>query len=474
VKRLMLCGAALVAGLAQAVEGKDNATQLRALIEAVQQETPRKAGSEQQKIGDFYASYMDVQRVERLGYKPLISELQRIRVLRDRRGLPQAIAHLDQIGVPMPYALELVADPADSTRTIARIKPGQLGMADRAAYLPTGDAALQALRVRYGQHIEKVLALGGARAPAASAQAALALETRLAQLQPAGTSKTENDEAGRAVAIDQLNAMAPGYDWASALGAAGVSAKASRLVVSDAAYLMGVAQLAAELELDSWKAYLEWQLLHSYAAYLSKDFTDAHADFYGKLPLGMPDHRPRWEVGVTLTGNALGDLVGKHYVARYFPPERKAALERVVAKQFPSCRVKLGYPGKWRDTSSLFVSPLELIGNVMRLRQLDHARLVARLGGPVDLEEWQLFPHSAGISFDAARKELELPAALFQPPRFTAQLDDKADDGAIATMITEAMASAIKDPVVSAHILHSCAGTGPMPSGKLSAATPVQ
>lgn len=218
MKRLLLCGASLVALLALAGgaragggPGGDQsagvARQLKALIEAAQHEHQFKPGSDNQRIADFYASYMDQQRLEKLGYRPLIGELQRIRILRDRRGLPQVMAHLGQIGVPLPYALK-VAPGAGTGNYAAHLVPGQLGMPDLAAYLPNDEHALQAVRASYLLHIETVLALGGTRDAAAAAQAVLALEARLAALrlepvQPAS------------IAIDRLGTIAPGYDWAA-------------------------------------------------------------------------------------------------------------------------------------------------------------------------------------------------------------------------------------------------------------------
>lgn len=372
MKRLLLCGAALVASLAHAMDGPGADTQLRALIEAAQREPQRKGGGDKQKVVDFYASYMDVGRIERLGYRPLIGELQRIRQLRDRRGLPHTIAHLSQLGVPMPYAIDVAPDAAGK-RTMARIVPGPLGLGDPEAYFATASA--QALLAKYGQQIEKILALGGVRDPAASAQAALALETKLAQLQRVPTAipapgqapqglATAGPAQQQTIAIDKLGASAPGYDWAGALGAAGIAAKSDSVLVARPDYLAGVARLAADADLASWKAYLEWQLLRSFAPYLSQAFVSADADFDATAHGGAPQQAARWERGVRLVADALPDLLDTLAVA-------PAAAST---------------PGTVRDTNALAVSPLELVGNVMRVRQLNTARLLARIGKPLDAD----------------------------------------------------------------------------------------
>ncbi len=190
--------------------------QLRTLIEAAQQDAQRKAGSDLQKIGDLYASYMDLGRLEKLGYRPLIGELQRIRVLRDRRGLPPVIAHLSQIGVAMPYTLSVYPDWDDGGKGVAHILPGGLGMPS-AHYRNDADGKPGRWRDNYLRHVETVLALGGARAPQASAQAVLDLETKLAHLQ-AMRAPHDGAPAVQALAIDKLGTLAPGYDWANALG----------------------------------------------------------------------------------------------------------------------------------------------------------------------------------------------------------------------------------------------------------------
>ncbi len=372
VKRLLLCGAALVASLAHAMDGPGADTQLRALIEAAQREPQRKGGGDKQKVADFYASYMDVERIERLGYRPLIGELQRIRQLRDRRGLPHTIAHLSQIGVPMPYAIDVAPD-ATGNSTMARIVPGPLGLVDPEAYFATATA--QKTLAKYGQHIETILTLGGTRDAAASAHAALALETRLAQLQRAPSvtpdpGKAPHDLAStgptqqHTIAIDQLGATAPGYDWAGALGAAGIAAKSGSVLVVRPDYLAGVARLAADADLASWKAYLEWQLLRSFAPYLSQAFVSAEADFHTTATGSAPKPAARWERGVRLVAEALPDLLDS------------LALAPAAAST----------PGSVRDTNALAVSPLELVGNVMRVRQLNTARLLARIGKPLNAD----------------------------------------------------------------------------------------
>jgi putative endopeptidase len=484
VKRLLLCCAVLATAWVRAEDGaalparlsSETGAQLRALIEAAQQDTTRKPGSALQKIGDFYASYMDAERLERLGRKPLVTELQRIRVLRDRRGLPQAIAHLSQIGVDMPYVLSIHPDWDDGGKLAVHISPGGLGMS-LLNYQTSADGKPNLLRDKYLRHIEKMLVLGGARAPQRSAQAALDLETKLAHLQTMRPPQ-HGPHAPVAVAIDKLGALAPGYDWTNAFGAAGVGAKTDSVKVADPTYLQGFAKLAQETDLESWKAYLEWQLWNNFSPYLTKEFAQAHAQFHGS----ETPQPPRWAAGLVLVNQVLSDLVGKQYVARHFSAERQRQLQQLVSEQLDACRrhfaaaevsdsaahqqalamlaglrAHVGYPATWRDTTALTVSPTDLVGNIMRVRYLNHAQLLGRLGKPVDSAAWDVPAQRPEIDYDHRRNLITLPAALLQAPLVAEPVLDAGNYGRIGAAIGDATAPFLKSALVAAQVKHACA-----------------
>lgn len=445
--RTVPANTALAGALPSPVPKASLASQLRAIVDAAQQDKLRKNGSDPQKIADFYASFMDIERIDKLGYRPLIAELQRIRVLRDRRGLPHVIAHFMQLGVPMPYRLGAVPDPQQGTHYVATLLP-----VAGSPQLARQDAA---------QHIEKLMALAGHRAAAEAARAAVDLETQLARLQAEASPAT----AAQLVAIDKLAAMAPSYDWQYALGAAGIAAKTDSIAVADPGFLKGFARIAAEADLEGWKAYLEWHLLHHFAPYLSKEFAGADAAFFGRAG------RDRGDEGVRVVSAALRDPVGKQYVAQYLPADRKARLERMVGKQLDACREpfarlggnelaarlatlrpQLGAPARWRDTNSLMVTPNDLIANVMRASQQDYTRLLSILGKPVDPDDWPVGAQSGDLVYDAQRNVLILPAGALQ----ALPDEEPGRTNLLGSMIGNAIAATMDNSVVAAQLKQAC------------------
>ncbi len=434
--------------------------QLRALIEADQADPAAGAGGEARKIADLYASFMDQARLEERGYKPLTGELARIRMLRDKKAIPALIAHLAQLGVALPYALSVAQDSRASTRYAAYIGQSGLGLPDRDYYLKLGDAKLAAVRARYQAHIETMLAMVGAPDAGGAAAQVLALETALAEAQ---WTRVENrDPVKRYNKVDrrQLAALTPAYDWGRALAAAGVANKTDDVIVSQPSYLAAFDRVLGATSLEAWKAYFEWQLVRAYAPYLSARFVDADFAFYGTVLTGAAQNQPRWKRGVAVVEGALGEALGKQYVARYFPPERKARMQTLVANllaaykasidtldwmspatrqqaqaKLASFHAKIGYPDKWRDYAALSVMRDDLAGNVMRARAFAYARDINKLGKPVERGEWHMTPQTVNAYYNAAMNEIVFPASILQPPFFDVRADDAVNYGAIGAVI---------------------------------------
>ncbi|MES3025331.1 MAG: M13-type metalloendopeptidase [Pseudomonadota bacterium] len=438
----------------------DTQPQLLGLIEAAQKEKNKKAGSETQKIGDLYDSFMDEERLEQLGYKPLTVELQRIRALRDKKGIPGLISHLRKIGVAGPYAMGVSQDARESTKYAAYISQSGLGMPDRDYYLKKDDAKMADARAKYERHIEKTLAMAGAKEPAAAAKSILALETALAEVQWTKVDNRDPVKRYNKVALNKLDELTPGYDWTSAMASAGVTGKIDYVIVSQPSYMTGFNKVLASTELDAWKSYFEWHLLRSYSEYLSKDFVDADFGFYGTAITGVTENRPRWKRGVSTVEGALGEAVGKLYVAQHFPAERKARMEVLVKNlreaykqsidtldwmgpetkkeaqlKLSKFGLKIGYPDKWRDYSALTIKRGDLVGNVMRTRTYGYNRNVAKLGKPIDRQEWGMTPQTVNAYYSSTMNEIVFPASILQPPFFDMRADDAANYGAIGAVI---------------------------------------
>ena len=308
---------------------ENSLTDLRGLIEKTAAGSPA-AGTDAHRIGDYYASFMDEARLEQLGIAPLNGELAKIAAVKDKAELPALLAHLGTIGVNVPFDYGIHQDNKDSTKYVADIGQGGLGMPDRDYYLKADDKKLAETKAKYQQHVEKTLVLAGDKNAGANAKAIVDFETEIAKVQWTKVELRDPVKAYNKVDLAGLPKMAPGFDWSSWLQAAGITGKTSYLIVSQPTYLKGFVAVSDKTPLDTWKAYLSMRLIDSYANDLSKAFVDEHFDFYGKTLSGQPEQEPRWKRGVGAVERAQGEALGKLYVAEYFPADRKARMEALV------------------------------------------------------------------------------------------------------------------------------------------------
>jgi predicted metalloendopeptidase len=438
----------------------DTLPQLRGLIEKAEAEKSKKAGSEAQKIADLYASYLDEARLDEIGIRPLTGELNRIRALKDKKGLPILIAHLAQIGITTPYGISVRQDARESTKYAVYLGQSGLGLPDRDYYLKKDDAKMANALAKYELHIGKILKLSGDVNATSNARKIIALETELAQVQWTKVENRDPVKRYNKMPVKQLAELAPGFDWGHALAATGVGNKIDYVIVNQPSYLTGFGALLEKTDLATWKAYFEWQLLREASPFLSKEFADAHFDFYSTVLTGVAVKPPRWKTGVALVEASMGEALGKLYVAEYFPPERKERMDQLVKNLLASYKTsidnldwmspatkieaqaklakftpKIGYPGKWRDYSTLSIVKADLVGNVLRASNYRHARMIAKLGKPIDREEWGMTPQTINAYYSSTMNEIVFPAAILQPPFFDARADDAVNYGAIGAVI---------------------------------------
>ncbi|HEX8786577.1 MAG TPA: M13 family metallopeptidase [Telluria sp.] len=438
---------------------EDTVPQLRDLIEADQASHP-KAGSEAQKIADLYTSFMNEKKLDALGDKPLAGELQRIRSLKDKKALPALVAHLSEIGVTTPYGIGVQQDAKESTKYAVYVRQSGLGMPDRDYYLKTDDPKMADTKAKYEQHVAKVLALAGDKNADAKAKQIVAFETELAQAQWTKVELRDPTKSYNKIEIAKLGELTPGYDWKAALAATGVGNKVDYVIVGQPSYLTGLNQILEKTDLDTLKDYFQWQLLRAYSPYLSQPFVDASFDFYGKTLTGVTENRPRWKRGVATVEGDLGFALGRQYVAKYFPPERKARMDEMVknilaaykesidhldwmgpeTKKEAQAKLakftpKIGYPDKWRDYSKLTIKADDLVGNEMRASIYAHNYNINKLGKPIDRAEWGMTPQTVNAYYNARMNEIVFPAAILQPPFFNMSADDAVNYGAIGAVI---------------------------------------
>ena len=438
----------------------DTQPQLRAIIENAAKSPNQAAGSDAQRIGDFYASFMDEKKVDALGLAPLNAELAAIAAIQSRAELPAMMARLGRLGVALPYDFGIHQDAKDSTKYVADISQGGLGLPDRDYYLKKDDAKLADALAKYGVYVEKMLALAGSKTAAADAKAIVALETELAKVQWTKVENRDPVKTYNKVELAKMAEVAPGYDWKSYLDSAGISSKAGYVIVSQPSYLKGFADVANKTSLESWKAYLQMHLISAYANFLSKPFVDTRFAFYGTTLSGVTEMQPRWKRAVGAVEASQGESLGKLYVEKHFPAERKVRMEAMVKNLLAAYKQsidtldwmspetkkeaqaklakftpKIGYPNRWKDYSGLVVARDDLVGNVMRSHTLESNRELNKLGKPIDREEWGMTPQTINAYYNPEMNEIVFPASILQPPFFDAKADDAVNYGAIGAVI---------------------------------------
>ena len=432
--------------------------QLRAIIEGAA--ANKAGGSEAQRIGDFYSSFMDEAKLEQLGLTPLNAELAKIAAVSNKKQLPALISHLNKIGVTAPYGYGIHQDNKDSTKYVVDFGQDGLGLPDRDYYLKAEDKKMADALAKYELHIAKILTLSGDAKADANARAIVAFEKELAKIQWTKVELRDPVKAYNKVDIAKLGKVAPGYDWNAYLADAGIAGKVKYVIVGQPSYLKGMTALLAKTDLDTLKSYFRWHLLRSGAPYLSKAYVDENFAFYGTVLSGVTEQRPRWKRGVSVTEGALGEAVGKIYVEQNFPAERKARMQALVnnllaayktsidqldwmspvtkkqaQEKLAKFTTKIAYPNHWRDYSKLVVSKDDLVGNVIRSREFEYNKELAKLGKPIDREEWGMTPQTVNAYYNPEMNEIVFPASILQAPFFNADADDAVNYGAIGGVI---------------------------------------
>jgi putative endopeptidase len=422
--------------------------------------TAHKAGSDEQKVGDLYNSFMDEKKIESLGIKPLAGELHRISAMKDKKALPALIAHLSQIGVGGPYRIGVAQDAKNSTQYAVYMSQGGLGLPDRDYYLKKDDKRMADALAKYEAHVAKMLSLAGEKNAEAEAKAIVAFETKLAEAQWNRVELRDPVKRYNKYEVAKLSELAPGYDWKAALAATGVGGKTDSIIVGQPSFITAMTNVMQAEDIANLQAYFKWHLLRAFAADLPKAFAEANFAFYGTVISGVPQDRPRWQRGVATVEGALGEAVGRQYVAQHFPPERKARMEELVKNLLASYKDSIehldwmtadtraqaldklakftphiGYPSKWRDYSKLAIKKDDLIGNEMRAATFAYNRNIGKLGKPVDREEWGMTPQTVNAYYNSSLNEIVFPAAILQPPFFNAAADDAVNYGAIGAVI---------------------------------------
>ena len=425
---------------------------------------------EVQKVGDYFASGMDEKSIESAKAKPLADELKRIDDIQDKGGLLKAIAHFHTMGVPAFFGFTSGQDDKESTMVIAQAYQGGLGLPDRDYYTKEDDASKK-LRDEYVTHVTKMLTLAGELAKKASddAKKILALETSLAV--PARTKVELRDPQKNYNKMKQadLQSLMPDWNWAEYFEEIKLP-EAGDINVGQPDFFKAANEVFKTASLDDWKTYLHWHLITAAASELSSDFVNENFRFYGTTLTGAKQLKPRWKRVVTSTDASLGEALGKLYVAENFPPESKARMTELVKniqeamsdsiksrdwmddatkaealKKLAAFSVKIGYPDKWRDYSTLKVDRGPFVVNAMRAAMFETDRQLKKIGKPVDRSEWGMTPPTVNAYYNPNMNEIVFPAGILQPPFFNAKADDAINYGGIGAVIAHEISHGFDD-----------------------------
>jgi putative endopeptidase len=429
-----------------------------------------KLAPETQKVGDYYASGMDENTIEAMRAKPLQDEFTRIETIKDRQDVLAEIAHLHTMGVNAFFEFGAGQDAKDSTRDIAQVVQGGLGMPDRDYYTKQ-DPDMKEKREKYVAHVTKMLTLLGEPADKASddAKKILALETKLAEASRTRVQLRDPIKNYNKIGTRQLQDLTPDWNWSDYFKTINL-VDPGEVNVHQPEFFKAANGLFKSASLDDWKAYLRWHLINAAAPDLSKDFVDEDFDFKERVLRGTQQIKPRWKRVILSEDGEIGEALGKLYVGFYFPPEAKArALELVnnlkqaladriktvewmdeatkqeALKKLAAFTVKIGYPGKWLDYSLLQIDRGPFVLNSLRAEKFEAERDTNKIGKPVDRTDWGMTPPTVNAYYNPNMNEIVFPAGILQPPFFYADADDAVNYGAIGAVIGHEMTHGFDD-----------------------------
>ncbi len=429
-----------------------------------------KTAPEVQKVGDYYASGMDEKAIDAARIKPLEDELKRIDAIKDRANVLKEIAHLHAIGVPAFFNFDSGQDEKDSTREIAQAEQGGLGLPDRDYYTKTDDDSKKK-RAAYIEHVTKMLTLLGEPADKAAGDAKkiMALETSLATASRTRVELRDPEKNYNKMTQEDLQKITPDWNWADYLKGINLT-EPGDINVHQPEFFKAANAAFTNTSIEDWKTYLRWHLVNAAAAELSNDFANEDFNFKERILRGTKEIKPRWKRVVASTDDALGEALGKLYVADYFPPEAKArALEMInnlkaaladriktlewmdeptkqeALKKLTAMNVKIGYPDKWRDYSLLKIDRGPYILNAMRAANFEVNRDLKKIGKPVDRTEWGMTPPTVNAYYNPNMNEIVFPAGILQPPFFDPKADDAVNYGGMGAVIGHEMTHGFDD-----------------------------
>jgi len=437
----------------------NNLTAMHTILEAAAG-AKAPVGSNEQKIGDFYASCMDTSAIEAAGLKPLASDFAAIEAINDRKTLDAEIARLQREGAGVVFRFGAGQDIKDSTRVIAFANQGGLGMPDRDYYFRDDEKSKQ-LRADYLQHVAKMFELGGDPADRAAAEAntVMTIETALAKASRTRVELRDPEKNYNLLPLSEIKTLTPDWSWENYLHAIGAP-PLEQINIRQPDFFKAMNQELDTVALSDWKVYFRWHLLHASAPGLPEKFVNENFDLYDRKLSGTKEILPRWKRCAQSTDRNLGEALGQVYVDKYFPPAAKARAKEMVNNLIAALRddipslswmspetkkealgkleafnIKIGYTDKWRDYSKLTIDRTSYSANIRRSFEFEQARQLAKIGKPVDRTEWTMTPPTVNAYYNSSMNEIVFPAGILQPPFYNPNADNAVNYGGIGAVI---------------------------------------
>ncbi len=432
--------------------------QVRQIIEDLAAADPESLSEDSRKIGDLYASFMDEDRINKQGLRPVRPLIDAVDGLRDVRDLAAFLGEFERLGGHGLFGSYVDSDDRNSDRYLFHIVQGGLGLPDESYYR---DDKFAEVREKYVAYLTTLLGLAEHPDPAAAASTILEIDTKLAKGHWERADTRDVQKTYNLTTAEELKALCPSFDWdAYVTNLGGDADTVAESCVRQPSYLAHLSGVLDEVPIEDWKQWMLFHVLRAAAPYLTDDFVAVNFDFYGRTLNGTPELRARWKRGVALVEGGIGEAVGQEYVARHFPPESKAQMDALVGnlleayrqsiaaldwmseetkqrayEKLETFRPKIGYPEKFRDYSALEVRVDDLLGNVAAASSFETDRQLRKIGSPVDRDEWFMLPQTVNAYYNPGTNEICFPAGILQKPFFSPDADAAENYGGIGAVI---------------------------------------
>jgi putative endopeptidase len=435
--------------------------QVRTIIEELAERVvsgEQDLGDDAMRIACLYASFMDEAAVESRGAAPMRPLLAAVESLRDVRDLAAFSGEFEQIGGSGLFGLYVDVDARDSERSLINLVQGGTGLPDETYYR---EEKFADIREKYVGFLTTVFTLIEHADPATAAATVMRVETRLAQGHWERAETRDVQKTYNLTTLEDLQALCPAFDWnAFVRNLGGSEVTISETCVRQPSFLAHLSKALEEVPIEDWRTWLLARVVRACAPYLSSQFVEANFDFYARTLAGTPQLRERWKRGVALVEGSIGEAVGRVYVERHFPPESKAMMEELVGNllaayrqsitaldwmseatkqrafdKLDMFRSKIGYPDTFRDYSSLEFTPDDLLTNVAAANAFETRRQLAKVGAPVDRDEWLMLPQTVNAYYRPGMNEICFPAAILQTPFFSPEAEMAENYGGIGAVI---------------------------------------